>query len=155
MSHLLRYASVLVLLIITYLISSIHYLQQDSASFLEALRILDGQEGLDRLMRLNKPISLILPFFFYQLGFSAPIAFMLQSVFSICLCIYFFSRIIQHQLIHTNQKAHSRESILFLSTWVILGCQCTAVYGVAVLTDSLSWAIILGGIYYVLLLKQL
>ena len=114
-----------------------------------ALDILDGHQVSDRLMRLSKPISLLLPYLLTKIGLSGITAFMIQSILSVCICIYFIKGILQAYFDASSDASTDKSTPYFLSICILLGCQCTAVYGLAVLTDSLSWAIILGLIYYI------
>ena len=96
MSKSFAYFGVFVLIILSYLIGSIHYVQQDSESYLQALQILQGDNISDRLMRLIKPIPLVIPYLLHQIGFSSISAFVIQSILCVLLSIYFIWGILFH-----------------------------------------------------------
>ena len=151
MSKSFAYFGVFVLIILSYLIGSIHYVQQDSESYLQALQILQGDNISDRLMRLIKPIPLVIPYLLHQIGFSTISAFVIQSILCVLLSIYFIRGI----LFHYDPDRKKITTHFIMALLIMLGCQCTSVYGIAVLTDSFSWAIILGLFYYMKRLESI
>jgi len=111
--------------------------QTDSPTFANAIALLAGDEALpDRLMRLSKPLSLLLPLFLYKIGFSAYAALLIQSHLALGLALFFLYKI-AFQL---------SRSVLLAQLVCILyaGCGAVGVYGLAVLVDMWAWAVMLG-----------
>jgi hypothetical protein len=117
--------------------------QQDTSSFVAALRLASGESGVeDRLFRLTKPLALLLPIIFYQLGVSAIQALWIQQILSWCLLAFFSFRIF-HILFDNPRQA-------WVGTLALLFCQPIAVYGLAALVDMAGWAFMFGIVYFVL-----
>lgn len=112
------------------------FVQQDTTSFVAAIKLAVGEAGAnDRLFRLTKPVGLIVPILFYQLGISAIYALWIQQLLCILLFSYFIFQI--SKIISSTKQA-------WVAVFVTLLCQPVAVYGLAALVDMAGWAFMVG-----------
>jgi len=115
--------------------------QTDSPSFINAVELLLGEHTQpDRLFRRSKPLSLILPAFLYSL-FNVPIqyGFLIQQFLAYWLSAIFLYKIVAF--------VSSKESLAYLAMLAYILCQPMAIYGLAILTDSLGWCWMLIGVW--------
>ena len=141
MIYKMRTAYFLMLLLLVYLLQGFvlqpMQWQTDSPSFTNALTLWAGDEAQpDRLMRLTKPLALLLPLFLYKIGFSASLALLIQQHLSLWLALFFL-----YQIGATLSRSRLHAQSLCLA-W--LGSGAIGVYGLAVLMDTAGWAAMLG-----------
>lgn len=113
--------------------------QTDSSSFINAVELLLGEStSPDRLFRRSKPLSLLIPAFFY-LSIDLPIqyGFLVQQFLAYWLSAIFLYKIVLF--------ISSKESIAYIAMLAYILCQPMAVYGLAILTDGLGWCWMLVG----------
>ncbi len=116
-------------------------IQQDSSSFVEAIYILGGDlHHQDRLWRLTKPLALVFPSFLRLFGCPILYGLWLQQLFSYWLMAVVFYAILGLIYPHKQQA--------YIGLVALLLCQPMAVYGLAILVDTLGWAAILAVVYY-------
>ena len=142
------YHSILPTLILTSLISIglFHFMayQTDTSSYVTAVKILLGESAADdRLFRLSKPLTLLLPALLHRLlGISIEYGFFFQQ-----LLAYLGSALILYQILFhllNNRQAAYNGMLAYLL------CQPIPVYGLAMLTDGLGWFWAILGIVLVL-----
>ncbi|BDS12605.1 hypothetical protein [Aureispira anguillae] len=107
--------------------------QTDSPSFVNAVELLlQETTTTDRLFRLSKPLSLLLPTFLYSIC-AIPIsyAFLLQQLIAYWLSALFLYKILEQIL--------GQSKLAYFGMLAYTLCQPLAVYGLAVLTDGLGW----------------
>ena len=113
--------------------------QTDTPSYINATLLWAGDSNIpDRLFRLSKPLSLLIPLLLYHfLGLSVVIGLYLQQYLAYAASSYLVYQILKKQL--PKQAAYGVLAYLL--------CQPMAVYGLALLTDGLGWCLLLLGIY--------
>ena len=110
--------------------------QTDTPSFINAIQILleDPNATIDRLMRLSKPLSLVLPTFLVYFGFSATMALILQQYLSLCIALWAIYTL--YTRFYKIEKSIVYQSLLlYISSSVIM------VYAFAALNDMPAWAL--------------
>lgn len=116
-------------------------IQPDTATYSNAIALLIGEDGApDRLMRLSKPLGLLLPAVFCKFGFSAVAALVLQQIMALALAFYFAYRTF---LSWSGDKIRAQFGVLCYAA-----CSPIAVYGYAAITDVLGWAWAWGLLYW-------
>ena len=119
-------------------------LQTDSPSFANAILLWAGDETAapDRLMRLSKPFSLLLPLFLYKMGLAAYVALLVQQHLAFALSLFFLYKI--------GLKLSNSVHLAQLFTVLYAGSGAVGVYGLAILVDMSAWAAMLGLILLIL-----
>ncbi len=115
--------------------------QTDTASYVNAIYLLAGDAAApDRLFRLSKPLSLLLPALLYQITGLAPSWGLLVQQY----LAYWVGAWALYQWLFL---LFSERQLARLGLLAYLGMQPLAVYGLAMLTEGVGWAGLLLGLY--------
>lgn len=129
--------------LLSLLLFSFLWWQTDTISFVEAVRLWWGEpDATDRLFRLTKPLALLFPFLLYPLGIAPEYALLLQQWAAHFIGIFFLF------LIYRRLDLSERQAMGAVA--IYCGCQPVAVYGLAMLVDSLGWMCVFIGVYLTL-----
>lgn len=117
--------------------------QTDTPSYVNAVLLWAGDSTTpDRLFRLSKPLSLLLPLLTYWLfGWSVLTGIFLQQYIAYCC-----SGVLLYTLL--TSIFGKKKSLAAYGCIAYFLCQPMAVYGLAFLTDGLGWCLLLLGLWW-------
>ncbi len=126
------------------------FIQYDSAGYINAIQIiLDNKDVEDDMLRLTKPISIVLSTIAYFITKNFHFSFYFQSLFSLILFSIVMLRISGNFQIHPYGIQD-----YFLLLALPFGLPVFIKYGVAIMTDSFCWALTACGILLIQKMMQ-
>ena len=139
-SPLFLFLTLVGLCIVSFLLFNFMWEQPDTPSYANGAKRLFGFDGeADRLQRLSKPLSLLLPAILYAVfGLDTIYGLWIQELTGYLLCGFLMFHILCSFI---PNREHA-----YLGTLAYMMCQPMAIFGVLPMIDSWGWATSLGGI---------